>query len=222
MAKIISQQAKRLKELRLDKKLSRAQLAGLAGTSLGQIQKLEEGDRKLTVEWMERLATPLGAQLSDFIPTAGALMTTNKVVEFEGSEFAILPVHDIRFAAGPGAENHDETPLDHYVVSLQLLRAMTTASLENIRFFEVRGDSMESTLFDRDWIGVDISNKRLSNPGIFALIYEGDAIIKRASQHFETKAVTLTSDNPKYKPMTIRHPEDLAVAGRMFLSIRRF
>lgn len=213
--------ARRLRELREAAGLSRPELAELVGTIPGQIQKLEIGDRKLTVEWMERLSGPLRAKTSDFLIEPGAMLPGSSVVELGGTDFAVLPVYDIRFAAGNGAQNYDETPLDHYVLSLSMLRALTQSPLEFIKFFEVRGDSMENTLFNRDWVGCDLCNKRLTNPGIFAINYQGDAIIKRASQHFETKVVTLTSDNPKYKSMTIKHPDQLEVAGRMFLSIRR-
>ncbi len=46
----------RLEKYRKQKNLSQAQLAEMASTSQPQINRLEKGDRKLTVEWAERLA----------------------------------------------------------------------------------------------------------------------------------------------------------------------
>ena len=61
----------RLKEIRTKRKLSQQQLADLAGTSNPQIGRLESGQRKLTREWAERLASALNC-------TAAEIMLTQK------------------------------------------------------------------------------------------------------------------------------------------------
>lgn len=48
-----------IRRLREEKKLSQAQLAELVGTSQPQIKRLEDGARKLTKEWAERIAPHL-------------------------------------------------------------------------------------------------------------------------------------------------------------------
>ena len=48
-----------IKELREELKLSQADLAEAVGTSQPQIKRLENGERKLTKEWAERLSVPL-------------------------------------------------------------------------------------------------------------------------------------------------------------------
>ena len=48
-----------IKELRTQKKLSQDQLAEMAGTTHQQIHYLESGKRKLTQEWVVRLANAL-------------------------------------------------------------------------------------------------------------------------------------------------------------------
>ncbi|MCH4542745.1 helix-turn-helix domain-containing protein [Ochrobactrum sp. A-1] len=48
-----------IRRLREKKQLSQAQLAEMAGTSQPQIKRLEDGARKLTKEWAERLAPHL-------------------------------------------------------------------------------------------------------------------------------------------------------------------
>ena len=80
---------------------------------------------------------------------------------------------------------------------------------------------MEPTIFSRDWVFVDRRKTRLTNPGIYALVFEGDGLLKRAAQHLESRAVTLISDNLKYPPQTLKKPEQLIVVGRVFMSIRR-
>jgi transcriptional regulator with XRE-family HTH domain len=52
--------ANRIKELREARGLTLQQVADDAGTSLQQIQRLENGHRRLTDEWMRRIAPVLG------------------------------------------------------------------------------------------------------------------------------------------------------------------
>ena len=52
--------ANRIKEWRLRRGLSMQALAERADTSRQQIHKLERGERRLTEEWMRRIANILG------------------------------------------------------------------------------------------------------------------------------------------------------------------
>jgi len=54
--------------LRVEKGLSLTDLARLAGTTKAQIQKLERGDRRLSLQWMSRLARALNVKMSDLLP----------------------------------------------------------------------------------------------------------------------------------------------------------
>jgi transcriptional regulator with XRE-family HTH domain len=58
----------RIAYLRQQKGLSLGELAKAAGTTKAQIQKLERGDRRLSLEWMERLARALDTKISDLLP----------------------------------------------------------------------------------------------------------------------------------------------------------
>lgn len=212
--------AKRLREFRESKGLSRADLANAVGAHPNQIQKLENGERRITTDWIERLAPHLGRKQSEFL-SDGPPDNSAQIIDVHGSEFARIPVYDIRFAAGAGSQNDDERPIDNYLIGLPLLRSMTDAPLIQIAIFQADGDSMEPTIHSRDWVFVDRRKVRLTNPGIYALVFEGDGFLKRAAQHMETGAVTLISDNAKYPPQTIKKPERLIVVGRVFMSIRR-
>lgn len=54
--------------LRLEKGLSLTDLAKAAGTTKAQIQKLERGERRLSLGWMDRLARALDVKISDLLP----------------------------------------------------------------------------------------------------------------------------------------------------------
>lgn len=188
-------------------------------------------DRAPSIENARKLCAALGVPYGQIFmegeddrPVARSIekLSVGSVVELCGTEYAMLPVYDIRFAAGAGAINDpNEDPIDHFPFSLSSLRNLTDAPLDMIAIFQSDGDSMEPTIHSRDWVFIDRRKKRLTNPGIYALVYDGDCLLKRAAQHLESGAVHLISDNQKYPAMTIKKPERLLVVGRVFLSIRR-
>lgn len=227
----------RVKERRAELNLSQPKLAHLVGVKYQTIQDLEtnksQGSKhivalasalKTTPEWLlsEHGAKELGEDAQEFrrndLPVVAS---PDMIIEVGGQEFVRIPIHDIRFAAGAGAENYDETPSDYYLMSHNLLRRYTASPLQYIKAFWASGDSMEKTIFDGDLCVADLSKTRLTNPGIYALVYDGDGLLKRASQHLETRAVTLISDNEKYPPQTITRPDVLQVVGRIIASIRK-
>jgi transcriptional regulator with XRE-family HTH domain len=57
----------RIKELREERGLSTYQLAALVGTTQPTIHRLETGKRKLTVDWMTKIAGALGVERADLI-----------------------------------------------------------------------------------------------------------------------------------------------------------
>src|ERR1700752_670066 len=62
----------RIREFRETAHLSMQALADRAGTSAPQINKLEKGERKLTVDWMIRLGRALNIDPKDLMVTDGA------------------------------------------------------------------------------------------------------------------------------------------------------
>lgn len=65
----------RLKELRLARGLTLAQLAEATGASNQQISHLENGRRRFSVEWLTRLATPLNCHPLEILE--GEALATN-------------------------------------------------------------------------------------------------------------------------------------------------
>lgn len=58
----------RVKEFRKLRKMTQVELAKSVGTSQGSIQKLENGDISLTVEWMQLLSVPLKVKPYELLP----------------------------------------------------------------------------------------------------------------------------------------------------------
>ena len=59
----------RVREWRQRKGLSIEELARRSRTTASQISKLERGERRLTLDWMTRLAKGLGCRREDLLPT---------------------------------------------------------------------------------------------------------------------------------------------------------
>lgn len=60
----------RIKEIRLSKNLTQQQLADLVITGQSQIDRLEKGERKLSVDWMNRVASALQVEPRDLLLAA--------------------------------------------------------------------------------------------------------------------------------------------------------
>jgi repressor LexA len=67
-------QHNRIRDLRLERKLTQEELAALLGeeTSIATVSRLESGRMTLTQPWMERIATALGVSPHDIIARQGS------------------------------------------------------------------------------------------------------------------------------------------------------
>ena len=78
-ARLIEKPMNRIREIREAAGLSSDELAERIGTSGAQIRRLEVGDRKLTAEWMEKIAEALGCSPADLIANAVAAEIVDEV-----------------------------------------------------------------------------------------------------------------------------------------------
>lgn len=126
----------RLREIRKRLGLTLNEVAEAAGTTNQQIGMLERGNRKLTVEWMNRLATVLGVEPKDLLPDTGPTMIP--VVGYVGAGAEVFCIDD--HAKGAGLDEV-EMPIPGMSPSSVAVR--------------VRGDSMIPAYFDGDLIFYD-------------------------------------------------------------------
>lgn len=76
----------KIRLLRKNRGLTMKQLAERTGTSQQQIDRLEKGYRRLTLEWMERLSDALDCRLTELLPPEHHILSESDVVEEEGKE----------------------------------------------------------------------------------------------------------------------------------------
>ena len=80
---------------------------------------------------------------------------------------------------------------------------------------------MMPTLNNGDTVIVDISQRDVTQDGLYAVELSGSTLIKRIQ--ITHKGLLLLSDNPKYQPFTIDEGDTLNIIGRVYvgLQIRR-
>ena len=137
----------RLKEFRDQAGLSMQALADRVGTTAPQINKLEKGERRLTLDWMTRLAAALGIEVRDLLPAPPAPPPVDDRPS-PGGEAApgpVLPARDqrdlipVRSAARGGNEQEmflEDGPIDYIPRPHSLLHVRAAYSIYMV------GDSM--------------------------------------------------------------------------------
>lgn len=77
-------------------------------------------------------------------------------------------------------------------------------------FFEAAGDSMAPLILSGDILIVDRSAK-IQSGRIYVVNFEGQLLCKR--YFLKTGIVSLTSENPLYRPITVDNPEEFSFFG---------
>jgi phage repressor protein C with HTH and peptisase S24 domain len=132
-------------------------------------------------------------------------------------ESVFIAESTITFAAGSGQASYE----------IDQLGAPATYRLEwfvkerinpaNCKRFKVRGDSMESTLFDGDTILVNLGEQQIVDGKVYAMRYGDDLKVKRLYRRLDG-TIVLQSDNPRYAEEIVPPgdtQESIAVIGRV-------
>ncbi len=206
---------------------SRPELAKRMGTSPQQVERLEKGQRNLTLDWIEKAARALGIPPLDVIaPKGGTSMRildpdippTRGAADGDGS--IQLKRINLGFAMGDG------TNLDDYVeegtidFDANLLRVITQSPPHRIVVADGVGDSMQPTLLDSDMIVIDTLQNQLNKwDRIWAMSLHGAGAVKRLGPA-DRGMVEVISDNPSIPNRTVKL-EDVRIIGRVVWSGRR-
>lgn len=136
-----------------------------------------------------------------------------------GPGFNEVKLYDIEAAAGDGRSlEQEEVESTLYFPTEQLAaQGLDPAQVVGIK---VRGDSMDGTLADGDWVLVDRSSRDPRPEGVFLLLVGGERRIKRV-QRVAGGAWLLISDNPRYEKELIKPQDmqDVEILGRCEIRI---
>ncbi len=116
----------------------------------------------------------------------------------------------------------DEENIKHKVVFRRdWLRGVTGAPLDKLAVLEANGDSMVPTISDGDHLLVEMTQSAARRDGIYVIRLDDELLIKRVTVDPMRRTVTISSDNPVYKPIESVPITDVQVAGRVIWIGRR-
>lgn len=176
--------------------LSQAQLGerafGKADTSA--IQNLRRGSAPNS-DRLAALAEALGLEFYFGRPRDTSPVPTTIVA---GEQFDTVARHDVAGEAGGGVINLEGPPIDHLAFSKRWL-AQNGLSASDSVLINVRGDSMEPSLYEGDLVMIDRRKTHLRSGQIYAL-RDGDTLRIKRVEVIPGTALILRSDNPKHPP----------------------
>lgn len=210
----------RLKCEREKLKLTQADVARRAGVSQGLIAQIESGTNEGS-KHVVKIANALGVS-SDWLVYGAGESQPEHVMPWNSRDD--LPPDDSRvwvdrwdyaFSAGNGSVQWEVRKKDALPFSGGLFSSIGCKP-EQCRLLVVQGDSMEPFLFDRDMIMIDVTKTDLRDGRIYAIHFEGEALVKQVFKQ-AGGALTLHSFNNRYPDRHV-NPEDmetLAIAGEV-------
>lgn len=129
-------------------------------------------------------------------PPRSASPATSTTVS--GEQFDTVARYDAVGAAGDGMINLDGPPIDHLAFSKRWL-AQNGISAGDSVLINVRGDSMEPSLYDGDLVMIDRRKTHIRSGQIYAF-RDGDTLRIKRIEIIPGTALILRSDNAKHPP----------------------
>lgn len=139
----------------------------------------------------------------------------------QGGDAVAVKMYDVEGAAGHGRSLDEERVAGVLQFPASQLSALGL-SPEHLAGIKVRGDSMEETLADGDWVLVNRADTDYRQEGVFLLLVSGERRIKRV-QRLAGGALYLISDNEHYEPEMIppEQMREVQILGRCEVRIGR-
>ncbi len=157
-----------IRVFRQKKQWTLQQLAEACGTTRSQIDKLEKGQRRLTVEWMVRLAKPLGCDPRDL--PAGAFQGTSGGAPSEGEDLD-LPILGAVFVKGQQNLQLTREPID------QTKRPSFLAHTRDAYAFYMVAQDMAPMYRPRQLLFVNPHKPPLCGCGVVVLETDGQIVV---------------------------------------------
>lgn len=111
--------------------------------------------------------------------------------------FDLVARHDAQSAAGNGVVNFDGPPIDHLAFSKTWLE-QNGINAGACVLINVKGDSMEPSIYDGDLVMIDRRKTTLRSGRIYVFQDGGEELRLKRLELIPDVAITLRSDNPKY------------------------
>ncbi len=196
---------------------TQAVLAEKTGLSQNYISQIHTGARDGSIEAIDQIAVALGLGLPEFFACKDDL--TPEIVFVERVK--------ARPRAGTGGLETDGETTGLYSFHKSFI-TRKRGRPENMKIFEVSGDSMEPTLADSDLIMINQGDKDIRSGQIYLLrlggIEDSELMVKRLERR-PGNMLLLRSDNPHYEDIPVHMAEvdgEIEIFGRMVWSCREY
>lgn len=206
---------KRIKEARTKAGITQNALAQQMRVSRAAVTQWEIGSSAPTKDKLEDLADALRCD-------AVWLLTGQPGQRVPTSESVLVPEYDVRVSAGDGFHIAEETKKDAWPFSRAYIEGELRLTAGQLVVLEVIGDSMEPTLKSGDRVLVNMSDTRVSQPGIFVL-WDGDGtVVKRLEliPGAEPARILRISDNALHRDYEVQ-ADETNIIGRVVWYARR-
>lgn len=209
-----------IRQLRKERGLTLNQMAALIESDVGNLSRLERGVQGFSEGMLAKVAGALEVPVATLFMLDEAHAAGREVGPEElRNLLSKLPVGPfVGVTAVPIAQEGDPRLIKIPLVRLRLQAGITNIQvdhepedggttsvsrdwIEKNRFsasklvaIKVRGDSMEPTLYEDDLVIINTADKKPADGAVFAVNYEGEAVVKRFSR--DAGDWWLTSDSP--------------------------
>ncbi|OGA49509.1 MAG: hypothetical protein A3F74_19570 [Betaproteobacteria bacterium RIFCSPLOWO2_12_FULL_62_58] len=131
------------------------------------------------------------------------------------AEFVFVPRYNVEAGAGAGRVVERESEIGKLAFRRDWL-AQKGVAVKNLAVIRVKGDSMAPTIRDGALVLVDTGQEKVTQDGIYVLMYEGELVAKRLQVDFAAGGVIIKSDNPAYDQQHVAKDaaENLYIIGR--------
>ncbi len=195
----------RIKQARLAKDMTQAELADAVGVSPQSVQQWETSTEPRKNRVM-KIAEILGVDVNWLLFGKPDSENRKDVVKIELEDDSNVQgrykveILDIEASAGAGVMVLDDfietiTAIEYSAEEAKRLFGGRPA--ETVKMITVKGDSMSETFEPRDQIFVDITVSHFDGDGIYVFILDNQLYIKRLQMQYKKLAVI--SDNPRYE-----------------------
>lgn len=181
------------------------------GVSQSAIANIESGNREVSKTLLLKIKEVFNIDLIGWQEKGNVFPVSENMVA--------IPFYSVKASAGTGELLPDYLEKDVLYFDRRWLKNVIGVDPNNVSMIQAKGDSMQSTpardkdINDGDLLMVDESFKELINNQIFVVNLGGNEIVvKRVNKQWDG-AVTLESNNPKYKSIT--PSEDAITIGKV-------
>lgn len=215
-----------IRQLRKERGLTINQLAALIESDVGNLSRLERGVQGYSDATLTKIAAALNVSVAAFFLKEGESLDQFglapsayqrvEAVDEDDQRFVEIPMVELRLSAGvTGFQTEPDRRAGGVVGMRRHWIERGKFNLVNLIAIRVRGESMEPALYEDDIVVINIVDTRPVDGVVFAVNYEGEAVVKRFQR--DAGDWWLTSDNPDQRKFhrKICRGEACIVIGRV-------